>query len=270
MNRRLLSIGISLLALGWVAWEVWRHEVWAVEWPEPRWAEVGGVLALMPVNWGVEVAKWRFLNRGLAWGTAVREVLIGAGWAFVTPNRIGEVAGRVAAAPADRRASAARAFATSGAAQLFVTVAAGGVALEGRWGWAAGLAAGLGAFLLWSPRVPKRFGWADAEPMSVGARLGTLGLSAARYAVFSGQFVLAFAAMGLAVPWRSVALIFLGNTAVPSAALGELGVREAVTLAVLRPEGGAVGAAVVAAFLIWGVNLAVPAAVGAVLQGKAK
>jgi hypothetical protein len=268
MKRRFLSIGISLLALGWVAWEVTQHAVWAVEWPDPRWPAAGVVIALMPVNWGVEVAKWRFLNPGLAGRAAIKEVLVGAAWAFATPNRVGEVAGRVAVS---RREGAARAFATSGAAQLFVTVAVGGavLAMEGpAWAIALGLAAALGAYLAWSPRLPDRWGWVGATPVPMGARLGALGLSSVRYAVFTGQYVLAFAAVGIEVPVRAVPLIFLGNALVPSAALGELGVREAVTLAVLQPEGAAVGAAVVATFGVWFVNLAVPAAVGAVVNAR--
>ena len=84
--------------------------------------------------------------------------------------------------------------------------------------------------------------------------------------MFSGQFWLAFSAFGLAVNPADIPLIFLGNAAIPSAAFGELGVREAMTLAVIRPEGAEVGAAVAAAFVVWAVNLAVPAVGGALLN----
>jgi hypothetical protein len=99
-----------------------------------------------------------------------------------------------------------------------------------------------------------------------------LGLSALRYTAFSAQFLLAFSAVGLA--WEAeralaVPLVWLGNMFAPGALLGELGVREAWTWAILQPEGAAVGPTLLAPFLVWGVNLALPAAVGAIWAMRA-
>lgn len=272
MNKwRLISVLISLGALAWVGWELTRHGVWREPWPPVAWGWMGALTLLMPVNWGLEVAKWRFLQPGLAWGQAAREVLIGAMAAFLTPNRLGDVAGRVAAAPPERQALAGRAFATSAGAQWLMTAVVGTVALGNWWAWALPPLA-LAVFFRWSPQLPRawreRFEWLQAEAVSVKHRAGALGLSAVRYAVFWTQFWLAFRAVGLAPRWNDIPLIFLGNALVPSAAFGELGVREAVTLAVMQPEGAAVGAAAVAAFSVWSVNLVVPAAVGALLNLK--
>lgn len=266
---QLIPVLISLGALAWVGWELTRHGVWREPWPRVSWAWIAAVIALMPVNWGLEVAKWRFLQPGLAWGQAAREVLMGAMAAFLTPNRLGDVAGRVAAAPPERQALAGRAFATSAGAQWLMTAGVGIVALGNWWAWALPPLA-LAVFFQWSPRLPRawreRWAWLQSEAIPVKQRAGALGLSAVRYAVFWTQFWLAFRAVDLAPKWNDIPLIFLGNAFVPSAALGELGVREAVTLAVMRPEGAAVGAAAVAAFAVWAVNLVVPAAVGALLN----
>ena len=263
------SVLISLGALAWVGWALARHGVWRGAWPAVSWKALLGVVLLMPLNWGLEVAKWQFLQPGLAWGQATREVLIGAMAAFLTPNRLGDVAGRVAAAPPERQALAGRAFATSAGAQWLMTAGVGIAALGKWWAWALP-PVGLAVFFRWSPQLPRawreRFAWLKSEAIPARHRAGTLGLSAVRYAVFWTQFWLAFRAVGLAPKWNDVPLIFLGNALVPSAALGEVGVREAVTLAVMRPEGAAVGAAVVAAFAVWAVNLVVPAVVGALLN----
>ncbi len=266
---RLAPVLISLGALAWVGWELARQGAWRGPWPPVDGRVMWAVALLMPLNWGMEVAKWRFLQPGLAWGRATREVLIGAMAAFLTPNRLGDVAGRVAAAPAERQEQAGRAFATSAGAQWLVTVGMGAVALGRWWAWALP-PLGLLAFFRWSPQLPdawrKRLGWLRAEAIPVRHRAGALGLSVGRYAVFSTQFWLAFQAVGVATQWNDIPLIFLGNALVPSAALGELGVREAVTLAVLQPEAGA--AAALAAFAVWGVNLVVPAVVGALLNAR--
>lgn len=270
-QRRMIAVLISFGALAWVGWELTRHGVWREPWPPVSWPALLGVALLMPLNWGMEVAKWRFLQPGLAWGQAAREVLIGAMAAFLTPNRLGDVAGRVAAAPLERRALAGRAFATSAGSQWLMTAVVGIFALGNWWAWALPPLA-LAVFFRWSPQLPRawreRLTWLQAEAIPVRHRAGALGLSAARYAVFSTQFWWAFRAVGLAPRWNDIPLIFLGNALVPSAAFGELGVREAVTLAVMRPEGADVGAAAVAAFAVWAVNLVVPAAVGALLNLK--
>ena len=69
-----------------------------------------------------------------------------------------------------------------------------------------------------------------------------------------------------AVP--DLATVFLCNTLIPTAALGELGVREALTLAVFDPSGPTAAGAAAAAFCVWAINLAIPAAIGALLYPR--
>lgn len=274
MNGRLLAYGISGGALGWVCWVVLEHEVWAVDWPEPRWGAILLLTLFMPLNWGLEVAKWLRLNPALSMQSAFREVMIGAAWALLTPNRIGDLAGRVAAAPSERREQASRAFVTSSGAQLLVTVLAGAGALGigVHWIYGVGSVLAIAAYLRWSPHLPAsirltlRLTEQGAQPSTLVTRTEVLLLSMVRYAVFAGQMWLSFWAFGAEVKAHQVPLIFLGNALIPSAALGELGIREAMSLAVISPAAGAVGGVVVAAFVVWLINLVVPAAVGAIWQ----
>lgn len=274
MNRRLIAYGISGLALSWVTWKALEHEVWTVNLPKPHWNILLLLTVLMPVNWGIEVAKWKRLNPELSWPNAFREVLIGAAWAILTPNRIGDLAGRVAAAPSERRERASRAFMTSSGSQLLVTFLAGAAAIgaEGYRFFGIALALATVLYLLWSPRIPQSlrqwFKLADAAapPTSWALRSEVLVLSSLRYVVFASQFWLSFQAFGVVVDRHMIPLIFLGNALVPSAALGELGIREAVSLAIIAPEDGAIGGVLVAAFVIWLINLVVPAAAGAIWQ----
>lgn len=56
------------------------------------------VLALMPVNWGIEALKWKLLINyveNVSYWNAFRSVLTGISMSLFTPNRIGEFFGRV-------------------------------------------------------------------------------------------------------------------------------------------------------------------------------
>jgi hypothetical protein len=264
---------VSAVALLFVARTL--HESGALRgpWPPVDGPWLLGAVLLLPLNLGLEVAKWMRLT-GFRLGPAVRHVFVGAAAGFLTPNRIGDGFGRAAAVHPDDRERALRAWTTSAGAQTLVTVAAGAGALIAaeRTGWAllATLAtlAGTRLFLSWSPLITP---WAAAAPVPTPLRAEALLWSSARYAVFTAQFLLALLAYGVVPPaaWPAlvpeVATVWLCNALVPTAALGELGVREALTLAVLDPAAPAAASAAAAAFTVWAMNLALPAALGALL-----
>ena len=266
---------VSAVALGYVVWTLDGHGVLRGPWPpaDVRWLAIA--VAGLPLNLGFEVAKWIRLTH-VRTGPAIRQVLVGAAAGFLTPNRIGDGFGRAAAAAPEDRERAMRAWTTSAGAQALVTLAAGAGALlaADRLGWAllATLAAFIGTrlFLSWSPLVTP---WTSAEPVPARLRAEALLWSSARYAVFTAQFLAALIAFGILPPDPSaaaaavpdIATVWLCNTLVPTAALGELGVREALTLAVLDPAAPAAASAAAAAFTVWAMNLACPAALGALL-----
>lgn len=285
---------MSVAALGVVGWQVATHRVWELDdWGQGNgWALLALVL-LAPVNWGLEWAKWGVVSRPWrgwtawrrGWWDRARECLIGGAAGFVTPNRVGDIAGRLMWVPAAEREEAARGYLAGAVAQGWVTLAVGSFCLAALpYPWAAGaggagslLALGLlAAYLRWNPPLgrwlpvwERLVGPRQAGSTAISARQRQLALvlSALRYATFTAQFLLAFAAVGLT--WEAeramaVPLIWLGNMVAPGAVLGELGVREAWTWAILQPEGAAVGPTLLAPFLVWLVNLALPAAVGAV------
>ncbi|PRY05361.1 lysylphosphatidylglycerol synthase-like protein [Pontibacter ummariensis] len=56
------------------------------------------VALLIPLNWGVEARKWQLLGQKvepLSFGRAYRAVMVGLTLGFITPNRLGDYAGRV-------------------------------------------------------------------------------------------------------------------------------------------------------------------------------
>ena len=89
---------VTAAALGYIAWALTDHSIWsdaaaleALWHPERPWL-LGLLAAGLPLNIGLETAKWHALT---ATGeklrtTSLREVLVGATFAMVTPNRTGD------------------------------------------------------------------------------------------------------------------------------------------------------------------------------------
>ncbi|WP_457080765.1 lysylphosphatidylglycerol synthase transmembrane domain-containing protein [Hymenobacter sp. HD11105] len=88
-------------------------------------------LALVPVNWGLEAWKWWRLARHLepvSFQRSFRAVLVGLTLGFVTPNRVGDYAGRIIELKS-RRLDALGAVFLGRYCQLVVTIMAGTLGL---------------------------------------------------------------------------------------------------------------------------------------------
>jgi len=259
------------------------------------------MLAMAGLNWGLEAIKWRRLVAEvevMSLGRALTATLAGTAVALVTPNRTGEVAGRVLFLAPDRRWRGGVATVLGAMAQFTATLLLGAIAFL--WwhaasglpaavppGWGPGpvvaalllACASLGLYL--RPGLVHR-GVARlpllrrlAGPAEVLHRFRTpdlmavLGLSIARYAVFWLQYVV-FLVVLAGMAWQgalvAVPVIYLVSTLVPTMLLSELGVRGSVAVALLLPLGGAPALVLLASFGVWALNLALPAAAGAVVM----
>ena len=98
---------VTTAALGYIAWALTDHSIWsdsaaleALWHPDRPWL-LGILFAGLPLNIALETAKWHALiaNGDKSWSTSLREVLIGATFAMVTPNRTGDAVARVALLP---------------------------------------------------------------------------------------------------------------------------------------------------------------------------
>lgn len=256
-------------------------------------------VALMPLNWFVESLKWRALTsylQPLSVLESLKSVLAGLAVSMLTPNRVGDFAGRITfLKPENRTAGAMSAF-VGGYVQLLAIAAIGVVAF--------GMQPVLPEFLLWTAkcrfwsvvvtvgavvflsvfyffcgRLALRFSfgrwpWLEkfvraAGQHSAGQLAAAFGLSVVRCAVFMFQFGLVLAAVGIRVPFAeafcAIALMYCFVSVIPSFALVEWGVRGSMALLFIMPVGGQPLPIVTATVAVWLMNVAFPAAVGALL-----
>jgi hypothetical protein len=273
------------------AWDEWHL---ALEKADLRLWTV--MLLLAVLNWGLEAAKWRLLMAAVEPMGRVRAfaaTLAGTAIGIFTPNRTGEFVGRVLFLEPHNRWRGGFASVLGSIAQFAVTVVIGGAAfvlwfpqqtkmLGGYWAGVAGAAlvalVAVGTLVFYFQprllrqvvaklpflrRLDKDAAVLDGFPVQTTATV--LGLSAMRYAVFAVQYMVLLAVVA-DMPWAisliAVPLIFLVTTLVPTMMLTELGVRGSVAVALLVPTAQDPSPVLLAAFMLWAVNLALPAVVG--------
>ncbi len=255
------------------------------------------VFSMMFVNWGIEAWKWWLLiNRAepLSYFRSYLAIFSGATLTLFTPNRIGEYGGRFIFLNNPLRLETLQATILGSIAQIWVTILAG---LGGMAWWlshSAGVsnellpvlyAAVVGTVivltllyfrlevlgsLLGRVKYLQKYHdrWVKLIHFSTTELLQVLLLAALRYGVYLAQFLLLLYALEVGIePWQGAALIatiFLFQSAIPSIAIFDLGIRGNLALFVFT---GFVGTnelqqVVAAAFCLWLINLVIPAILG--------
>ncbi len=272
-------------------WWLWRNN------GEPApWGALAVVVLLMLVNWGIEAWKWRWLVRPVqhvGFLRALTATIAGTTIGLITPNRVGEFAGRVLFLDPEHRVQGSFATLLGSIAQFVVTLLLGGIALASSrylylsaaepsraWNvvvWSALLIGCSAVFLFFSPgafarlllAIPwlKRFE-RHAHVLDSFSRADLMRiflLSLLRYGVFTLQFAIVLvviAHVDAMEAMMSVPVVFLLTTLVPTMALTELGVRGSVATTFIAGDDMGI---MVSTALIWLINLMIPAIVGGVI-----
>lgn len=309
-GKALIGIGTFYL----LSQAVFREGLAAEAWLSRLWAAfrqgAGGpvllALALIPLNWGLEALKWRLLSgkvERISLGQAYRAVLVGICLGFITPNRLGDYAGRILELRSRQRLQALGAVFLGRFCQLLITLTAGSGglvyfaactrALPVPAGFLPALAAGLavlnlGAYLvLFNPHM--LLALASAIPLlnrflaylSVISRYkpGELGLllawSALRYLVFLSQFLLLLGAFGVQPGWlpmaMGVASTYLVKSVLPSFnAFADLGMRELSAMYFFALLGQDKALVMSASLSLWFLNIALPSVAGLLFVWRIK
>ena len=298
----ILRVVVAVVSLAFIAFKI-HEQVRAGVQADFAVVDISPLVAavlLMPFNWLTEAAKWRVLTANLqplsAW-QALKSVLSGLAVSMLTPNRVGDFAGRIALLEPENRSAGTMSSFVGAYAQMLAIAVFGVVAFGTGWSvlpdfllWTASCRALVMVVLLvaaallvgiyfFGGRAASRFSfgrwpWFEnfvraAGQHSPGQLAAALCLSLLRSAVFMLQFGLVLASTGLhltfATAFCAVSLMYCFVSVIPSFALVEWGVRGSMALLFIMPIGGQPAQIVTATAVVWLMNVAFPAAVGALL-----
>jgi len=253
------------------------------------------ILALS--NWSLEALKWRWIIRkieNISFLQSLRAFFNGVTVSFFTPNRSGEFAGRILYLSPENRVRGALLTFISSSSQLLVTLQLGLISLVYflpefvemdtlltnalrllfvllvllfTFAWLK-----LPLLVRWVDKLNIKSAWKEKvhvwESCTPRDFFVLWYFSLFRYIFFTTQQIIVFYLLN---PWISIpelfglsALSFLLITIIPSIALGELGVRGGVNIAVFGFAGLLSSDVLLATFTLWFVNLVLPALMGAI------
>jgi len=254
---------------------------------------------LMPLNWGIEAIKWQLLIRPLencSFTHCFKAICSGVTLSMFTPNRTGDFGGRVLLLQPQNRWAGVAITLVGSLAQLLAALFIGmlgafyvahyyfhftnlqlliGIVLGGII-WTIGL--WLYYHLVFVKKISFLKKWhAYINPAihySIKDLTKTLWFSACRQLVFSFQFYILLKITGISTTlfesFPLILSIFFSQTFVPSIALIELGVRGKIAVFFMNQIGANEIAVLSASFLLWGINLLVPALLGAFFIAQVK
>lgn len=268
-----------------------------------RLHQAHGLSAALPIlltgpNWLLEAAKWHLLlNRShrISFAKTFSAVLAGISLALITPQRIGEYAGRLMLLPPGARWAGLCAKITGNAAQWLITLSVGGLAAmvlarqmdtitPNTAGWCAGIHVLLmltAGFFYLNPQslkrvIPRSLPAAGilrhARPLSALLEwqkpdlMKVLFMAALRYGVYGLQYFLLLGLFGVPVALPDAATgigaFFFWQSVFPLTNLAGLAVRSNLAVWIWGHFGADPVAGLGAALFLWIINLVLPALFG--------
>ena len=262
---------------------------------------LGFTFCLMFVNWGLEALKWKLLIaplENITFLTAFKSVFAGVTVSIFMPNRVGEFAGRIFFLEKAGKVEAMLKIFVGAIAQFSITFCVGIIAMFAVPYFsnssyaddhfqiafivqiiAALIALGAVLFIVLNRLRPgfsaKLQSYFNAVSGISRKELAIIFiLSFIRYCVFLFQYYLVMQAFGIRIDfgqaWLLIAILFLITSAIPSFALTEVVTRGAVAASVFELYCADTNPVIAASFVVWIINLAIPAVAGSLFIGKMK
>jgi uncharacterized membrane protein YbhN (UPF0104 family) len=250
-------------------------------------------LFLVIVNWSLEALKWKILIQKyelISFFDAFKGVITGVTFGIFTPNRLGEVGGRIFYLKKADRIKAALVSFIGGAAQLFATIFAGLLAM---YFFMEQYSAELPKFVLGicmiafllsvflflmylfpgflnkisTSYLPQLKKYSEAFRYYTTEKLLLIfALSAVRYFVFALQFVLVLWAFNFQAEFAQmlimVALTYLISTLIPTFAFTEIATRGSAAVYFFSFLDDNSIIIFISSFVLWLMNLAIPSLIG--------
>ena len=290
---------ICIILLALMAYQLWNRSDHFQNFKVESWRQAGWSIALvallMPVNWWLETLKWHnFLSvhAKVSFHSAFKAVTSGIALSLFTPNRIGEYGGRILFMPYAIRWPVVFSTLMGSISQNLVAFTCGVFSFiflfkDMVFFQVTGLLllflAAISFFNIskvagwicrWNlpfslSKIVNQLGYLkDYHP---GLMLRSLGLALARYLVYSFQFVILLVGFE---PEASVVHLFLGvsclylfHTVVPMPPVADVLARTNIALILWSGTGMSELSISLASFIVWIVNLLIPAILGSLAIG---
>lgn len=257
------------------------------------------VLLLSLSNWSLEAKRWQVLLekiQQISWVKAFQSIISGISFAIITPNKLGDFAGRIIYLPENKRISGALSTLIGGWAQTSITFFFGILGLiyfnikyPTSWSLIV-LIAGIlfSIFSLWvyfnfsklskfqnkfkQVKIIKILFW-TLKRFEKQQLMKILGISAIRFLIYNLQFALIAYILGVHIPFLDalflIPLMYWLITVIPSFFLADIGIRSYISYLVFIESGliqNDIG--IISASLgIWLLNVILPALIGLVFIG---
>lgn len=297
-----LVFGLALLLfIGWkISNSVLNNEFEGLVFADNYMSLLIIVSLLMPLNWILETLKWKLLINQInqqSFGKTVLDVLAGISTSLLTPNRIGNFIGRSVNLDKSIRTKAIISTIHSNLAQFSASLLFGFIGLSMihfdpafvslmglRISAFVVIIIGLGFYFyprlldfnplskMYSEQTKNGIHLVQEQPL--GLKLGVLLISLVRYVVYLLQFYIILSCFGLDLNPQeiipAIAVVYLITTIIPSFLFGKLFVREVSALFVLTSFGISTPVVLLTVFILWVINLAIPALAGGIVLMKSK
>lgn len=255
----------------------------------------------MVLNWSLETKKWQVLLEDLepiSFSKSFKSVLSGLSSGLLTPNRVGNFIGRLAFVKKKNHNQATINTLVGNLAQFISTILLGVIGVIALLSFKlqvensllllifSAVVSNLGCYVYFKPKAlnfyplnivfssKTKYSINQINDTKVTIKIKVLFISLLRYTVFCIQYFLLFKAFGLDIPslmlLSLIATVFLITTIIPSLLFGKLFVRESAAVFVFSLANIDVSIILIVAFLLWLINLAIPAIVGSVFWLKQK
>lgn len=297
---RLLALLFLAASMAYLLYEVLSYDSYPLLWEQLQvslrkgWPFLIITLALLPLNWLTEAWKWRYtlskLHR-ITLGQSLKGVLAGAATGFVTPNRLGDIAGRMLQLPVEKRTQAVSLAAVNSLSQnLAILLPALPLAVLffagqkqdsefplSTWLWIlAGILLLTNALLYLLPTLLRKIRSPRISRYLEGVQLlgtrqltGITLLALLRFVIFNLQLWALLTALGVSLTATqallSLPVSYLFVTFTPSFALSEGVVRGSWLLYFVGQFSSQAPAILSAAIILWIINIILPSLIGNLL-----
>ncbi len=296
-------ISIGKKSIGFILFVICSYAIYRTVLVNENWTQLGMMLKaqllsiafyqwvvlfmLMCLNFLMESIKWKVVvanTNPISFTKAIKSVLVGQAFAFFTPNRIGDFAGRVLFLKTEHKLIGMAHLAWASYAQLIITLLLGTIAININlplYPWISQIwlslikfgspFVGLVIMLLffYKKEWKGKLGFLNVIQIATRVKAKLLLLSFLRYLVFLLQYIWVAYLLKIQIDTGllvvSVSILFLCLSILPTINITELVVRGQLLIIILAPFYADKHMVIYLSSFIWGVNFLIPAVIGASL-----